>query len=166
MMAWSLPALAFIAFVGLQRLGELWLARRNTARLLARGGWEVGAAHYPAIVLLHAAWLVAIAIWGHGQPVSLPWLALYAVLQVLRVWILGSLGERWTTRIILVNEPLVARGPYKYVSHPNYMLVVAELIVTPMVLGLIWVAVVFTVLNALVLMVRISAEHLALQTIR
>ena len=165
-MAWSLPAMAFIAFVALQRLGELWLARRNTDRLLARGGWEVGAAHYPAIVVMHAAWLLAIAGWGHDQPVSLPWLALYAVLQVLRVWILGSLGERWTTRIILVNEPLVARGPYKYVSHPNYMLVVAELIVTPMVLGLIWVAVVFTVLNAAVLTVRISAEHRALQTIR
>jgi methyltransferase len=157
------PALWFIGFVATQRLGELVLARHNTARLLARGAREIGAGHYPAIVAMHASWLLAIAVLGWNQPVSLPWLAAYAVLQGFRVWILASLGSRWTTRIIVLDEPLVVRGPYRFVPHPNYMLVVAEIIVTPMVLGLTWVAAVFTLLNAAVLYVRISTEHKALR---
>ena len=162
----SLPAVLFIGFVALQRLGELILARRNTQALLARGAREVGAGHYPAVVALHAGWLLALAFFGWNQPVSLPWLAVYALLQVARIWIIASLGSRWTTRIIVLDEPLVVRGPYRFVPHPNYMLVVAEIAVTPMVLGLVWVAVIFSLLNALVLWVRISAEHRALQPLR
>ncbi|WP_421760020.1 isoprenylcysteine carboxyl methyltransferase family protein [Devosia sp.] len=158
----SIPALLFIGFVILQRLGELWLARRNTARLMARGAREVGAEHYPLIVALHASWIAALLIFGWQAEVSLVWLAVYAVLQAFRVWILASLGARWTTRIIILDEPLVRRGPYKFVSHPNYMLVVAEIFVTPMVLGLIWVAVLFTVLNGAMLALRISKESAAL----
>lgn len=160
MVSWG--AIAFIAFIILQRLSELVLARRNTQRLLARGGREVGANHYPLMVLLHTAWLVAIAVFGYAQPVSLFWLVLYAVLQLFRIWILASLGSRWTTRIILIDEPLVRRGPYKFIPHPNYALVVAEIAVTPMVLGLWPVALVFTILNALMLWLRISVEHEAL----
>ena len=155
----SVPALLFIAFVVLQRLGELVLARRNTAALLARGALEIGASHYPLMVGLHTAFLVAIAWYGWQAPVALPWLAAYAVLQGLRVWILASLGPRWTTRIIILDEPLVVRGPYKFMAHPNYLLVVAELIVIPMVLGLVWVALIFTVLNAAMLALRISVEQ-------
>lgn len=158
----SIPALLFIGFVILQRLGELWLARRNTARLMARGAREVGAEHYPLIVALHASWIAALLIFGWQAEVSLVWLAVYVVLQAFRVWILASLGARWTTRIIILDEPLVRRGPYKFVSHPNYMLVVAEIFVTPMVLGLIWVALLFTVLNGAMLAVRISKESAAL----
>ncbi|MDB5561715.1 MAG: hypothetical protein JWN11_1133 [Hyphomicrobiales bacterium] len=158
----SPAALLFIGFVILQRLAELWLARRNTALLLARGGREVGAAHYPLIVTLHAALIVALLVFGWRSPVALPWLAVYALLQIFRTWILASLGSRWTTRIIIIDEPLVKRGPYRYVPHPNYMLVVAELIVVPLVLGLPYVALVFSVLNALVLAIRISAEDKAL----
>ncbi|HEY4198965.1 MAG TPA: isoprenylcysteine carboxylmethyltransferase family protein [Devosiaceae bacterium] len=158
----SLPALIFIAVVIAQRLAELALARRNTARLLARGGREVGAAHYPLIVTLHAAWIVALIVWGWRSPLSLPWLGLYAALQILRAWILMSLGPRWTTRIIVIDEPLVRRGPYGFFPHPNYALVVAEIIVVPMVLGLPVIALVFTVLNAMVLAIRISAENRAL----
>lgn len=157
-----LPALAFIGFVVLQRLAELRLAQRNTQRLMARGAREVGGGHYPAIVALHSAWIVAIALFGWDSPVSLVWLAVYAVLQIFRVWILASLGERWTTRIIVIDEPLVRRGPYRFLSHPNYVLVVAEIIVVPMVLGLSAVAAVFTVLNAAMLTVRIRAESAAL----
>lgn len=160
MVSWG--AIAFMAFIILQRLSELVLARRNTHRLLARGGREVGANHYPLMVLLHTAWLVAIAVFGYAQPVSLFWLALYAVLQLFRIWILASLGCRWTTRIILIDEPLVRRGPYRFIPHPNYALVVAEIAVTPMVLGLWPVALVFTILNALMLWLRISVEHKAL----
>ena len=156
----------FLGFIILQRLSELVIAKRNTARLLARGAYEVGASHYPVMVLMHSAWIVCLVVFGYDQPVSPVWLLAFAVLQILRVWILGSLGSRWTTRIIILEEPLVARGPFKYLSHPNYTLVVAEIIVAPMVLGLVWVAVLFTVLNAAMLWVRIGVEHKALAPLR
>lgn len=159
----SLPALLFIGFVICQRLGELVLARRNTQRLLERGGYEVGASHYPFIVALHTAWILSLLVFGWQAEVSLGWLAVYAVLQGFRVWILSSLGGRWTTRIIILDEPLVRRGPYRFLPHPNYLLVAAEIIVTPMVLGLIWVAVGFTALNAAMMAVRIGAEGKALK---
>lgn len=155
-------ALAFIAFLVLQRGAELVLARRNTRRLLARGAVEHGAGHYPLIVALHAAWLLAICIGGWSRPVSPGWLALFAVLQLCRLWVLASLGPRWTTRIIVLDEPLVRRGPYRWMAHPNYAVVVAEIAVAPMVLGLWPVAVAFSTLNAAVLAVRIRAEARAL----
>lgn len=159
-------ALAFIAFLLIQRGAELVLARRNTARLLARGAVEHGAGHYPLIVSLHVAWLAAICLWGWSGPVHLGWLAIFALLQLCRVWVIASLGPRWTTRIIVLNEPLVMRGPYRWLSHPNYVVVVAEIAVAPMVLGLWPVAVVFTVLNGLVLWVRVRAEARALASLR
>jgi len=155
----SLPALLFIGIVVAQRLGELALARRNTARLLAQGAREIGAAHYPLIVVLHAAWIIALIVFGWRAPLAWPWVFAYAMLQVFRVWILSSLGGRWTTRIIIVEEPLVRRGPYRFVKHPNYLLVATELIVVPMGLGLPAVAVAFTAFNALVLSIRIRAEN-------
>jgi methyltransferase len=154
--------LFFLGFIIVQRLSELVIAKRNTARLLAKGAYEVGAAHYPVMVAMHSAWIACLLIFGYDETVALGWLAVFTVLQILRVWILGSLGGRWTTRIIVLEEPLVVRGPFKYFSHPNYMLVVAEIIVAPMVLGLVWIAVVFTVLNAGMLWVRIGVEHKAL----
>ena len=157
-----LPALAFIAFLLLQRGAELVIARRNTRRLLARGAVEHGAAHYPLIVAMHAAWLLAIAAFGWSNPVYLGLLATFAVLQVLRAWVLMSLGTRWTTRIIVLDEPLVARGPYRWISHPNYLVVIAEIAVAPIVLSLWPVALVFTILNALVLRIRIREETRAL----
>ncbi len=154
--------LLFLGFIIVQRLSELVIAKRNTARLLAKGAYEVGAAHYPVMVAMHSAWIACLLIFGYDETVALGWLAVFTVLQIFRVWILGSLGGRWTTRIIVLEEPLVVRGPFKYFSHPNYMLVVAEIIVAPMVLGLVWVAVVFTVLNAGMLWVRIGVESKAL----
>ncbi|MEM7438541.1 MAG: isoprenylcysteine carboxylmethyltransferase family protein [Pseudomonadota bacterium] len=162
----ALGATLFLAFIIVQRLSELVIARRNTARLLEKGAYEVGASHYPVMVGMHTAWIVCLVVFGYANPVSLGWLAIFVVLQAFRVWILGSLGSRWTTRIIILEEPLVVRGPFKYVSHPNYMLVVAEIIVAPMVLGLTWVAILFTVLNAAMLYVRISAEEKALAPLR
>lgn len=156
----------FIAFLILQRQAELLIARRNTARLMARGAVEHGAAHYPLIVALHTAWLVVIAVLGWGQAVRPLWLVLFILLQGLRVWILRTLGPRWTTRIIVLDEPLVARGPFRWLRHPNYTLVVAEIFVAPMVLGLVWPALLFSVLNALVLSIRIRAENRALMPLR
>ena len=162
-----IPAILFLGFVIAQRLGELALARRNTARLLARGAVEHGAGHYPAIVALHTAWIGALVIWGWNNPVSLPWLALFVLLQGLRVWVLATLGDRWTTRIIVLPEPLVARGPFRLIPHPNYAVVIAEIAVTPLVLGLPWVAAIFSVLNvALLFAVRIPAENRALAPLR
>lgn len=158
--------LLFLGFIIIQRLSELAIAKRNTARLLAKGAYEVGANHYPVMVAMHSAWIVCLLVFGYDETVAFGWLAVFAVLQVFRVWILGTLGSRWTTRIIILEEPLVVRGPFKYSSHPNYMLVVAEIIVAPMVLGLGWVAVIFTVLNAAMLWVRIGVEHKALAPFR
>lgn len=156
----------FLSFIIVQRLSELVIAKRNTARLLAKGAYEVGASHYPVMVAMHSAWIACLVLFGYTESVSYGWLAVFAVLQVFRVWILASLGSRWTTRIIILEEPLVVRGPFKYFAHPNYMLVVAEIIVAPMVLGLVWVAVLFTVLNAAMLWVRIGVEHKALAPLR
>jgi methyltransferase len=153
-----------LAFVTLQRLGELVLARRNTARLLARGGREAGADHYPLIVLLHAAWLAGLWLLALYQMPDLFWLAVFVVLQLLRVWVIATLGERWTTRIIVLPQaPLVAAGPYRFVSHPNYCVVAAEILVLPLVFGLVWYGVVFSVLNGLVLWLRIRTEDAALK---
>ncbi|MGB5863337.1 MAG: isoprenylcysteine carboxylmethyltransferase family protein [Sulfitobacter sp.] len=154
----------FLGFLILQRLGELVIAKRNTAALIAQGAREVGAGHYPIMVAMHSTWIAALLVFGWNQPASLPWLAIYAVLQVFRIWILGTLGRRWTTRVIVLeDETLVARGPFRFMRHPNYMLVVAEIIVAPMVLGLWWVAVIWTLLNALMLRHRIAVEDAALR---
>lgn len=158
----SWPAVAFLAFIIAQRLGELVLARANTARLMAKGAREVGAGHYPLIVALHTLWVLALVVFGWNAPVSPGWLALFMVLQGLRLWILWSLGDRWTTRIILHDAPLVETGPFRLLRHPNYCLVVAEIIVAPMVLGLVWVAIVFSLVNGVVLAIRVSAEERAL----
>jgi methyltransferase len=162
----EMTTLLFLGFILVQRMSELVIAKRNTANLLAKGAHEVGAAHYPVMVAMHSAWIAGLLIFGYSETVALGWLAVFAVLQIFRVWILGSLGARWTTRIIILEEPLVVRGPFRYFSHPNYMLVVAEILVAPMVLGLVWVAVVFTVLNAAMLWVRIGVEHKALAPLR
>jgi methyltransferase len=159
-------ALLFLGFIILQRLSELAISKANTKRLLDKGAYEVGANHYPAMVAMHSVWIACLVIFGFTQSISLLWLAIFAILQAFRVWILLSLGSRWTTRIIILEEPLVVRGPFKYIRHPNYTLVVAEIIVAPMVLGLWWVAALFTILNAAMLYVRIGAEERALAPLR
>ena len=121
-------ASVILALVTVQRLGELALSRYNTSKLLARGAIEVGAGHYPLIVSVHTAWLIALWIWGRGESVNLVALALFIALQGLRIWIIATLGARWTTRIIVLpGEPLVVSGPYRYLSHPNYAVVAAEI---------------------------------------
>jgi methyltransferase len=153
--------------VTLQRLGELVLARRNTSDLLARGAFELAPRHYPLIVAVHTAWLLSLWLFGHDQPLNIPALLGYLLLQAFRIWVMWTLGSRWTTRIIVLpGEPLVSTGPYRFVSHPNYMVVSAEIALLPLVLGLPLVAAVFTVLNALVLAIRIRAENSALTASR
>lgn len=160
-------AVLLLALVTAERLAELWLARRNTAALLARGGVEHAAAHYRLIVLLHAAWLAGLWLVAWDAPVAPGWLAVFLVLQGLRIWVLATLGRRWTTRIIVVpGETLVARGPYRLLAHPNYAVVVGEIAVLPLCLGLPWYALAFSLANAAVLAIRIRAENRALAGIR
>lgn len=161
-----LPTAAFLGFLLAQRLGELVLARYNTRRLLREGAVEVAAPHYPLIVAVHAAWLACLVYLGHDRPLQPAWLAVFVLLQGLRVWILATLGRRWTTRIIVTGTPLVTSGPFRYLRHPNYTLVVAEIAVAPLVLGLTWVALLFSLLNALVLTIRIRAEERAIARFR
>jgi methyltransferase len=152
-----------IAFIAAERTWELAFARHNTRRLIRRGGVEFGAAHYPFIVGLHVAWLIGLFAFGRHQPVDLWGLAAYALLLAGRAWVFWSLGPRWTTRIVVVpGESLVAGGPYRFMHHPNYLIVVLELAVVPLALGLPVLAAVFTVLNAAMLVLRIKEENRAL----
>ena len=152
-----------LVVVTLQRIGELVVARHNMRKLMARGAVEVGSGHYPLIVAVHTAWLLSLWLFGRHQSVNVAALALYLALQGLRCWVLWTLGSRWTTRIIVLpGEPLVAAGPYRWMSHPNYAVVAGEIAVLPWALDLPWLAVVFTVLNAAVLAIRLRAENRAL----
>jgi methyltransferase len=160
-------ATIILALVTLQRLGELFLARANTNRLMARGATEVAAGHYPMLVAMHAAWLISLWVWGREQPIDPFALASFVVLQALRVWVIATLGSRWTTRIIVLpDQPLISSGPYRFLSHPNYVVVAAEIAVLPLALHLPWIALVFTILNAIVLFIRIRAEAHALAAMR
>jgi methyltransferase len=163
MAAFNTAAVAILAAVTLQRLAELLYSRRNEAWLRDQGAVEHAPGHYPAIILLHAAWLLGLWILAFGVQPHLGWLAGFVVLQALRVWVLTTLGRRWTTRIlVLPGQPLVVAGPYRFLPHPNYAVVVAEIFVLPMVFGLTLYGLVFSVLNAAVLWVRIRAESAAL----
>jgi methyltransferase len=153
--------------ITLQRVGELVISRANTRKLLAHGAVEVAPRHYPLIITVHAAWLLSLWVFGHDQPVNVVALAGYLILQCLRFWVIWTLGSRWTTRIIVLPEqPLVSAGPYRFLSHPNYAVVAGEIAVLPLVLGLPLLAIVFTILNAAVLAIRIRAENLALAASR
>jgi len=162
----ALFAVLMLAFIIVQRLSELVVAKRNTAALVARGAVEHGAEHYPFMVALHTCWVLALIYFGYDQQIILGWFLAYIVLQFFRVWILTTLGKRWTTRIIIIDEPLVLAGPFKYFHHPNYMLVIAEIFVTPMMFGLWEIAILFSILNAAMLYVRIKVEEKALAPLR
>lgn len=153
-----------VFLVALERLAEVAWSARNTKALLARGGHEVGRAHYPLFFALHAGWLLAILLAAPaGGVVNGLALAIFIAVQPLRLWVLMTLGPRWTTRIlVLPGAPLVRAGPYKYVRHPNYMVVICEIATLPIVFGEWWVSFIFTVLNAILLAWRIKMEEGAL----
>ncbi len=161
--------LAFLVVLLAQRFGELALSRRNERRLAARGGHEHGAAHFPWIVGVHVLFplLLGFEVIGLGArpgPSWPLWLALWLAAQALRYWAVRALGERWTVKIwVLPGEPLVARGPYRWLRHPNYVAVVLELLAAPLMFGAWRTAIVITLLNALALRVRIREEEKALK---
>jgi methyltransferase len=157
---------ALLAFLTAQRIAELWWATQNERRLFAAGSVEYGHAHLPLIVLLHAAWIGGMWALAYNRPVNLFFLALVVLLQIARFWVLITLGRRWTIRIIVVpGERLVARGPYRFLRHPNYAVVTGEIAAVPLALGLPGFALVFSILNAVVLAIRVSAEDAALAAV-
>lgn len=160
------PVLAVVLLVAAQRLAELAVARRNTARLLAQGAVEHGARHYPLVVLLHAAWLLTLPIVVPAGRWPDPWLlGPFVLLQPLRAWVIASLGGRWTTRVIVLpHVPPVRRGPYRWLRHPNYLIVAAEIALLPLAFGAWRHALVFSALNAIVLIgIRVPCESRALE---
>lgn len=159
-----------IAAVALERLAELVLSTRNARWAFARGGIESGQSHFPPMVALHAGLLVACLVEVHAADrtfvPALGWAALIVALasQGLRWWCIGTLGPRWNTRVIVVpGLPLVDRGPYRWLRHPNYLAVVAEGVALPLVHSAWITALTFTVLNAILLLrFRIPVEERAL----
>jgi len=153
-----------LILVAVQRLAELVYARRNTRRLLAEGAYESGAGHYPLLVGLHALWLVSLALFVPADRAP-DWalLAVFVLLQGLRVWVLASLGRFWTARVItLPGAPLVRRGPYRWFRHPNYLVVAGEILVLPLAFGAWEIAVIFSLANAAILTLRVRCEERAL----
>ncbi|MEO8547685.1 MAG: isoprenylcysteine carboxylmethyltransferase family protein [Sphingomicrobium sp.] len=156
-------AIAILTVVTAQRLSELWLSNRNTRHLLDQGAVEVGRSHYLLLVSVHVAWLAALWWWAPGQPINWTLVALFVLLQFARVWVIATLGPRWTTRIIVLpGAPLVRAGPYRFVDHPNYLIVALEIAILPLAFDLAGVALIFSILNAAILTVRIRAENQAL----
>lgn len=152
--------------VAAQRLLELMLSRRNERWLRDRGAIERGQGHYPFMVALHSLWLVSTLLEGAFRKASTSRLALaiFLAVQPLRYWAILSLGRYWNTRILVVpGEKLVDKGPYKYLSHPNYVVVATEILTFPLIFGARITAFVFSILNTLLLFVRIKEEERALE---
>jgi len=162
-----IESVALLAFVTLQRGAELAWGRSNERALRAKGAIEIGAAHYPAIVILHAAWLVCLWLRGWDRPLVWPWVIAFFGLQAGRAWVLATLGRRWTTRVLVVpGETLVKRGPFRILPHPNYTVVALEMPVLPLAFGLWGTAILFGLLNLAMLAWRIRAEEAALRPLR
>ncbi len=172
-MLWGLDTrwlyVGLVALVAAERLVELAVTRRHAKRLLARGGFVVGGAHYRVMVVLHAALLVAapLEVWWLERPFLGPLAALAALAvagtMVLRYWVIATLGDRWTTHVVVVpGEPPVEGGPYRFLRHPNYLAVAVEVAALPLVHAAWATALVFSFANALVLARRIRVEEEAL----
>ena len=161
------PLYIVVGFLVLQRLAELAVARRNHLALVAAGALEFGKRHYPAFVALHAGWLLALlATVDPRTPVSIPLLAVFVLLECGRVWVIVTLGSRWTTRVMVVpGEKRIRSGPYRYVNHPNYLIVCGEIAVVPLMFGAWLLAMIAFVLNLLVLRTRLRVENQALSEV-
>jgi methyltransferase len=163
--------LGLVGLVVLERLAELIVTRRHAARLRARGGFEAGGGHYPAMVALHSGLLIAapLEVWTCGRPwipaLGVPMLLVLAATMALRYWAIASLGDRWTTQVFVVpGEAPVRRGPYRWLRHPNYLAVVLEVAALPLIHTAWGTALVVSIGNAWVLRARIRAEEEALQS--
>jgi methyltransferase len=152
-----------LAFVTMLRLAEFAAGRRNAEALRTRGAVEFGQSHYPLIVAFHAAWLVGLWWFGTGQPLRMGFVALFALVEVLRAWTVATLGERYTTRIIVLpGAPPIRRGPYRRLRHPDTILMALEIAVVPLALELPVYAAVFSLVQIPLLMHRMAIESAAL----
>lgn len=159
--------LFFILFVILLRIGELFLARRNEKWLLQHGAIEYGQKHYPFMIALHTLFIVSLIVEycfvGTGF-YSILLLILFFILIICKAWVILSLGKFWNTKIYRApNFPLIKKGPYKYFKHPNYIIVIAEIVIIPLVFHLYYTAIIFTILNGIMLFFRIKVENKALR---
>ena len=162
--------LCILLIVALQRLAELWYSNRNTKKLLTEGGKEVGQSHYPIMIAIHTGWLFTITAFAvladtHSVDDLIIWplICVYGLVQVGRFWVLFSLGHYWSTKVIdLPEAPLIRKGPYRWIKHPNYLIVVLEVALLPMALQMWGIALVFSILNAGILAWRIQVENRAL----
>jgi len=156
----------FMIFLLLLRVGELLLSKRNEKWLLKNGAIEYGREHYPIMVLLHACFMISLVVEYLIQPIasySLVLIVIYFLLIVFKAWIILSLGKFWNTKIYRVKKfPLVNKGLYKVIKHPNYMIVIAEIVIIPLAFHLFYTAIIFTLLNLAMLYVRIKEENKAL----
>ena len=157
-----------LLFVLAQRAIELLVSRRNTIKLLADGGIEHGAGHYPVIVCLHAAWIACLFLIDPADPTgNTALISVFFALQFGRMWVIISLGHRWTTRVITIPDmPLVRRGPYRWIKHPNYLIVMLEILILPLAFGAWQLAIIFSLLNAVILYHRIRIENIALSDMK
>src|ERR1035437_1154038 len=157
----------FISYVILLRIGELLLSKRNEKWLLQNGAVEYGKKHYPFIVALHILFIISLIIEYSTQQTasfSLFFIILYFLILVFKAWVVLSLGKFWNTKIFHIsNLPLVKKGPYRYIKHPNYVVVIAEIAVIPLAFHLYFTAIIFTLLNMIMLFVRIKEENRALR---
>lgn len=159
-----------LAFVIVQRLVELLIAKRNEKSMRAKGAYEVGASHYPFMILLHTSFFISLIIEViYFKFIVIPdfvLLAFFGLLQLLRVWCLISLGTFWNTKIIILpGANVVAKGPYAYIRHPNYLVVCLEILVLPLMFQAYITAICFTLLNFIILSVRIPMEEKALKEV-
>ena len=161
---WGIAQWIIIA-VAFQRLLELFLAKRNTSRLIAEGAVEIGHGHYYPIVMLHAGWLIALFLRIPAEIAVNWWLiGVFVLLQIARIWVISSLGRFWTTRIItLPDAPLVTNGPYRWFRHPNYIIVALELAILPLAFSDLIVAMSFSVANITLMFFRIPLENRILE---
>ncbi|WP_445683388.1 isoprenylcysteine carboxyl methyltransferase family protein [Solibacillus sp. FSL W8-0474] len=159
-----------LAFIIIQRLVELLIAKRNEKSMLAKGAYEVGASHYPFMILLHVSFFVSLiveVIYFTGQLTPQYILIfIFLLLQLLRVWCLASLGPFWNTKIIILpGANVVVKGPYSYIRHPNYLVVCLEIAVIPLMFQAYFTAICFTILNLIILSIRIPLEEKALKEV-
>ena len=157
------PQIAALLVLGQRGLEELY-SGRNTRRLLAQGATEAGATYYPVVAATHLAWIASLFfLVSPDAPIIWPLIAYYLLLQVVRYWIIASLGPFWTHRIItLASAPIERSGPYRYLSHPNYAVTIIETFVLPLAFGALAIAVIMTALWWVVLGVKIELENEAL----
>jgi methyltransferase len=156
--------IAILALASLQQLVEYYIARRNTRRLLAMGGVEAGGGHHWIMMIFHAVWLVGLWVYALDNPVQWHWLFAYCAIEALRGWVVAALGDRWSSRVIVMpGENYDPSTMLRFLRHPNYLIVLVEVFVLPMVFSMVWYALGFAIACGAILFWRMQTEDVALR---